>query len=83
MAGPRRAAAGLAGCASEVCSRAFRAAVARSPALPPLAVPAVSELSRDPLRDQLQATLGASYTLTRELGGGGMSRVYVAREEAL
>ena len=37
----------------------------------------------DPLRDQLQATLGSSYTLARELGGGGMSRVFVAREEAL
>ena len=36
----------------------------------------------DSLRDQLQATLGASDTLERELGGGGMSRVFVAREEA-
>jgi serine/threonine-protein kinase len=36
----------------------------------------------DLLRDQLQTTLGAGYTLGRELGGGGMSRVYVAREEA-
>ena len=35
------------------------------------------------LRDQLQTTLGASYTIERELGGGGMSRVYVARDEAL
>jgi eukaryotic-like serine/threonine-protein kinase len=35
------------------------------------------------LRDQLQATLGASYTLERELGGGGMSRVFVATENAL
>jgi len=35
------------------------------------------------LRDQLQDTLGTSYTITRELGGGGMSRVFVAREEAL
>jgi tetratricopeptide (TPR) repeat protein len=35
------------------------------------------------LRDQLQDALGASYTITRELGGGGMSRVFVAREEAL
>jgi len=35
------------------------------------------------LRAQLQATLGTSYTLERELGGGGMSRVYVARDEAL
>ena len=33
--------------------------------------------------DQLQRTLGASYTFERELGGGGMSRVYLARETAL
>ncbi len=32
------------------------------------------------LRDQLQATLSGSYTLERELGGGGMSRVFVAEE---
>ncbi|WP_284349538.1 serine/threonine-protein kinase [Roseisolibacter agri] len=43
----------------------------------------MADPQRDPLRDQLQATLGASYTLERELGGGGMSRVFVAREEAL
>src|SRR5688572_27501792 len=35
------------------------------------------------LREQLQATLGPAYTLQRELGGGGMSRVFVAHEEAL
>jgi TolB-like protein/Tfp pilus assembly protein PilF/tRNA A-37 threonylcarbamoyl transferase component Bud32 len=35
------------------------------------------------LRDQLQGALGASYTIDRELGGGGMSRVFVADEEAL
>src|SRR5262245_6774197 len=35
------------------------------------------------LRDQLQSTLGAAYTLERELGGGGMSRVFVATETAL
>jgi serine/threonine-protein kinase len=35
------------------------------------------------LRDQLQATLGGSYTLEQELGGGGMSRVFVAQEAAL
>jgi len=35
------------------------------------------------LRDQLQLTLGASYTLERELGGGGMSRVFVAADTAL
>ena len=35
------------------------------------------------LRDQLQRALGAAYTLENELGGGGMSRVFVARENAL
>ena len=35
------------------------------------------------LRDQLQSALGSSYTIERELGGGGMSRVFVARENAL
>ena len=37
----------------------------------------------DDLRSHLQATLGDGYTLERELGGGGMSRVFVARDEAL
>ena len=37
----------------------------------------------DHLRDQLQTTLGAGFTLGRELGGGGMSRVYLAHEDAL
>jgi tetratricopeptide (TPR) repeat protein len=32
------------------------------------------------LRDQLQATLKGTHTLERELGGGGMSRVWLARE---
>ncbi|MEO7503520.1 MAG: serine/threonine-protein kinase, partial [Gemmatimonadaceae bacterium] len=35
------------------------------------------------LRDQLQATLGDSYVLEQELGGGGMSRVFVAHETSL
>ena len=35
------------------------------------------------LRDQLQTALGASYSLQRELGGGGMSRVFLARDPAL
>src|SRR5687768_12456879 len=34
----------------------------------------------DRLRDQLQEVLGTAYTLERELGGGGMSRVFVAEE---
>src|SRR5688572_7394605 len=35
------------------------------------------------LREQLQQTLGTAYTLERELGGGGMSRVFVAEETSL
>src|SRR5215831_4580401 len=35
------------------------------------------------LRAQLQSTLGEAYTIERELGGGGMSRVFVATEESL
>jgi serine/threonine-protein kinase len=35
------------------------------------------------LRDQLQVTLGAAYAVERELGAGGMSRVFVALETAL
>ena len=35
------------------------------------------------LHEQLQRTLGDAYTLERELGGGGMSRVFVATERAL
>lgn len=35
------------------------------------------------LRDEVQKTLGDSYTLERELGGGGMSHVFVAEEKAL
>jgi eukaryotic-like serine/threonine-protein kinase len=35
------------------------------------------------LREQLQRTLIGSYTLERELGGGGMSRVFVATETSL
>jgi eukaryotic-like serine/threonine-protein kinase len=37
----------------------------------------------DQIRTTLQSALGAAYTLERELGGGGMSRVFVADEEAL
>ena len=35
------------------------------------------------LRDQLQTTLSGSYTIERELGGGGMSRVFLAEETQL
>jgi serine/threonine-protein kinase len=35
------------------------------------------------LRDQLQSTLGDAYLVERELGGGGMSRVFLAEETAL
>src|SRR5687767_8868856 len=36
-----------------------------------------------PLRDELQASLGAAYQIDRELGGGGMSRVFVAHDHDL
>ncbi|MFI5230825.1 MAG: protein kinase, partial [Gemmatimonadales bacterium] len=35
------------------------------------------------LRDELQRTLGSAYTIERELGGGGMSTVFVASDNAL
>src|SRR5919205_1925965 len=35
------------------------------------------------LQQQLQTSLGDAYRLERELGGGGMSRVFVAQELAL
>jgi Tol biopolymer transport system component/serine/threonine protein kinase len=35
------------------------------------------------LRDQLQSALGDGYTIERELGGGGMSHVFVAEEKSL
>ena len=35
------------------------------------------------LRDQVQTSLGTAYAIERELGGGGMSRTYVAMEHAL
>ena len=35
------------------------------------------------LRERLQQVLGTTYTIDRELGGGGMSRVFLAEERAL
>ena len=35
------------------------------------------------LRDQLQDALGSSYAIERELGGAGMSRVFLAEEQTL
>jgi len=35
------------------------------------------------LKNALQNALGPAYTIERELGGGGMSRVYIAREHQL
>ncbi len=37
----------------------------------------------DQLRDDLTTALGSAYQIERELTGGGMSRVFVAREQAL
>ena len=36
----------------------------------------------DPVRDQLKQALGQTYRIDRELGGGGMSRVFLATETA-
>ena len=36
-----------------------------------------------PLQDRLQASLGSAYAIERELGGGGMSRVFVAQDISL
>ena len=35
------------------------------------------------LRDQVQSSLGNAYTIDRELGGGGMSRVFVVHDTKL
>ena len=40
-------------------------------------------MSDDALRQQLEASLGTAYSIERELGGGGMSRVFVADEARL
>jgi eukaryotic-like serine/threonine-protein kinase len=40
-------------------------------------------VSMTDLRNSLEATLGATYRIERELGGGGMSRVFLAEEVAL
>jgi serine/threonine protein kinase/tetratricopeptide (TPR) repeat protein len=40
-------------------------------------------LTEPTFRDQLQESLGTTFTIQRELGGGGMSRVFLARDESL
>ncbi|HEX4468502.1 MAG TPA: serine/threonine-protein kinase, partial [Gemmatimonadaceae bacterium] len=40
-------------------------------------------INESSLMAQLSATLGSKYTVERELGGGGMSRVFLAHEHAL
>src|SRR5689334_16886658 len=45
--------------------------------------PARQRMASSEFQHQLQSMLGSTYTLERELGGGGMSRVFVATENAL
>jgi serine/threonine protein kinase len=45
--------------------------------------PANHDIVSSSLQEQLQLALGETYLLERELGGGGMSRVFVANERAL
>ncbi|MBX3174078.1 MAG: protein kinase [Gemmatimonadaceae bacterium] len=42
----------------------------------------MSPLGSDDLRQRLQTALAGNYDIERELGGGGMSRTYLARERA-
>jgi DNA-binding SARP family transcriptional activator len=57
---------------------------ARADAFASLASEAVaSSTVEGDLRERLQAALGSGYTIERELGGGGMSRVFVVFEHAL
>src|SRR5262245_6406912 len=53
--------------------------------LPCHAPPSVADPGRlpiDPLLEHLTQSLGNAYAIERELGGGGMSRVFAAREIA-
>ncbi len=43
----------------------------------------MSDLHDDSLAQRLSTALTGSYAITRELGGAGMSRVFVAQEVAL
>jgi len=49
----------------------------------PLETPAPDAAARIDLGAYLQSALGDTYTIERELGGGGMARVFLAREHAL
>ena len=62
-------------------SLAFRASLRTLGASPPNEhVGTDASESRADLSAQLQSTLAGTYTLERELGGGGMSRVFLAEE---
>ena len=40
-------------------------------------------MTTDTIRSDLQSALGSAYTIERELGGGGMSRVFLAEDTRL
>src|SRR5262245_24562982 len=55
----------------------------RSPAPSPATEPVASASTMPELHDRLQAALGDAYAIDRELGGGGMSHVFLATERRL
>src|SRR5579862_7276219 len=75
----RRVHAGCQSGSNQECARWLRST--RAPMFGEPSHPAADFVTD--LRDQLQATLGDAYTIERELGGGGMARVFLAEETAL
>lgn len=48
-----------------------------------MTTPPLHPASSDSVAERVQRALGGTYRIVRELGGGGMSRVFVAHEQAL
>src|SRR6476661_5286802 len=71
------------GCTEERARRtASGVSTAQSASLPFAAPPPPTPVDMD-LRQRVQDSLSGTHTIERELGGGGMSRVFVANEHRL